>query len=138
MTPIRIALITTLALLTGLWILAEYLAPGSYRSLHPFFTQYTGAMGLAMMSLALVLATRPKWLERPLHGLDKMYRLHKWLGITGLVFMLSLTGGGRRASSCGFAGGGLRLRRKESRHGFRDRKPLRNPLACGPSTRSLC
>jgi predicted ferric reductase len=89
MTPIRIALITTLALLTGLWILAEYLAPGSYRSLHPFFTQYTGAMGLAMMSLALVLATRPKWLERPLHGLDKMYRLHKWLGITGLVFMLA-------------------------------------------------
>jgi len=137
MTPIRIALITTLALLTGLWILAEYLAPGSYRSLHPFFTQYTGAMGLAMMSLALVLATRPKWLERPLHGLDKMYRLHKWLGITGLVFMLAhwwWTPG----EQLRLRRGGLRLRRKESRHGFRDRKPLRNPLACGPSTRSLC
>lgn len=89
MTPIRIALIITLALLTGLWVLAELLAPGSYRSLHPFFTQYTGAMGLAMMSLAMILATRPKWLEHPLHGLDKMYRLHKWLGVTGLIFMLA-------------------------------------------------
>ena len=89
MTRIRIALITTLALLTGLWVLAEVFAPGPYRSLHPFFTQYTGAMGLAMMSLAMVLATRPKWLERPLHGLDKMYRLHKWLGLAGLVFMLA-------------------------------------------------
>lgn len=89
MTPIRITLIAFLALLTGLWALAETLAPGSYRSLHPFFTQYTGGMGLAMMSLAMILATRPKWLERPLRGLDKMYRLHKWLGITGMVFMLA-------------------------------------------------
>ncbi len=25
------------------------------------------------------------WLERHLDGLDKMYRLHKWLGIGALV-----------------------------------------------------
>lgn len=89
MKPIRIALVTTLLLLTVLWVLAELLAPGDYRSLHPFLTQYTGGMGLAMMSLAMILATRPKWLERPLHGLDRMYRLHKWLGITGMMFMLA-------------------------------------------------
>jgi len=29
----------------------------------------------------MILATRPKWLERPLGGLDKMYQLHKWTGI---------------------------------------------------------
>ena len=89
MAPIRLALIIILILPTGLWGLAEIFAPGAYRSLHPLFTQYTGGMGLAMMSLAMILATRPKWLERPLNGLDKMYRLHKWLGITGLVFILA-------------------------------------------------
>ena len=32
-----------------------------------------------------MLAARPVWLEPALGGLDKMYRLHKWLGITALV-----------------------------------------------------
>ncbi len=26
-----------------------------------------------------MLAARPKWMERPLSGTDKMYYLHKWL-----------------------------------------------------------
>jgi predicted ferric reductase len=39
-----------------------------------------------MMSVAMLLSVRPKWMERPLNGLDKTYRLHKWLGIAGLVF----------------------------------------------------
>ena len=33
----------------------------------------------------MLLAIRPTWLEPHLYGLDKMYRLHKWLGITALV-----------------------------------------------------
>jgi predicted ferric reductase len=37
------------------------------------------------MSLAMLLALRPRWLEPRLDGLDKVYRLHKWLGITALV-----------------------------------------------------
>jgi len=37
------------------------------------------------MSVALLLATRPVAFEPWLGGLDKMYRLHKWLGITALV-----------------------------------------------------
>lgn len=36
------------------------------------------------MSGCLILAVRPKILETPLGGLDKMYRLHKWLGIIAL------------------------------------------------------
>ena len=36
------------------------------------------------MSGCLILAVRPKMLETPLGGLDKMYRLHKWLGIIAL------------------------------------------------------
>lgn len=37
------------------------------------------------MSVAMILATRWGWVDRWLNGLDKSYRLHKWLGITALV-----------------------------------------------------
>jgi predicted ferric reductase len=38
------------------------------------------------MSLAMILATRPVWLERPLGGMDRFYRLHKWSGILAVGF----------------------------------------------------
>jgi len=47
--------------------------------------QLTGIIAIGCMSMAMVLALRPRWLELRLGGLDKMYRLHKWLGITALV-----------------------------------------------------
>jgi predicted ferric reductase len=47
--------------------------------------QYSGIISLVAMSVAMFLAARPVWLEKPLDGLDKMYRLHKWLGITALT-----------------------------------------------------
>lgn len=37
----------------------------------------------------MILAIRPVFFEPYLGGLDKMYRLHKWLGITGLVFAVT-------------------------------------------------
>jgi predicted ferric reductase len=43
-------------------------------------------MAVGAMSAAVLLALRPKWLEPHLNGLDKAYRLHKWLGITALIF----------------------------------------------------
>lgn len=46
----------------------------------------SGLYSIAFMSLAMMLATRPVWLERPLGGLDKMYRLHKWSGILAVGF----------------------------------------------------
>ncbi|WP_370677148.1 ferric reductase-like transmembrane domain-containing protein [Pleomorphomonas sp. PLEO] len=64
------------------------------------FTQLTGFLSLGMMAFAAVLSTRQKWLEPSLGGLDKMYRLHKWLGIGALaiavVHWLVRTGGGHR------------------------------------------
>jgi predicted ferric reductase len=74
--------------LSAAWLLADTLMPDpfTYFPFRSVFVQYTGIMGLGMMSVAMMLATRPTPIERPLHGLDKMYRLHKWLGITGLVF----------------------------------------------------
>lgn len=41
----------------------------------------TGLGSFVLMSLVMLLAVRPLWLEKRLHGLDKMYRLHKWAGI---------------------------------------------------------
>lgn len=38
------------------------------------------------MSLTMFLAVRPAWLEKPLGGLDRIYRLHKWSGILAVTF----------------------------------------------------
>jgi len=46
----------------------------------------TGLYSIALMSLAMVLATRPAWLEYPLGGMDRVYRLHKWSGILAVGF----------------------------------------------------
>jgi hypothetical protein len=51
--------------------------------------QYSGVLGIGVMSVAMVLAVRPVWFESTLGGLDKMYRLHKWLGIAGLALAVS-------------------------------------------------
>ncbi|MDD2882439.1 MAG: ferric reductase-like transmembrane domain-containing protein [Rhodoferax sp.] len=47
--------------------------------------QFSGVLGIGIMSVAMLLAVRPVWFESALGGLDKMYRLHKWLGIAGLA-----------------------------------------------------
>jgi predicted ferric reductase len=46
---------------------------------------YTGIIGIGVMSIGMMLAIRPAIGENLLGGLDKSYRLHKWLGITALV-----------------------------------------------------
>ena len=75
-----------LLLLTGLWLWADprWLQPQTYFGFRAVAMQYSGVIAIAAMSVAMILATRPRWLETPLTGLDKMYRLHKWLGITAL------------------------------------------------------
>ncbi|HRD90318.1 MAG TPA: ferric reductase-like transmembrane domain-containing protein [Accumulibacter sp.] len=44
----------------------------------------SGLLSIALMSLAMLLATRPGWLEAPLGGMDRIYRTHKWAGIIGI------------------------------------------------------
>lgn len=46
----------------------------------------SGLLSIALMSITMMLAIRPAWLETPLNGLDNMYRLHKWTGILAVVF----------------------------------------------------
>ena len=87
MRAIKVALAAVLGGFAGLWLLADTLLPEplTYFSFRSGFVQLTGVLAFGAMSTAMVLAVRPKWLERPLNGLDKMYRLHKWLGISALV-----------------------------------------------------
>lgn len=87
MKNIKLALCAVFALLTVLWLMADTLVPVpfSYFAFRTVFMQYSGIIAIGAMSIAMVLALRPKWLEPHLDGLDKMYRLHKWLGITALV-----------------------------------------------------
>ncbi|MFM2486220.1 ferric reductase-like transmembrane domain-containing protein [Celerinatantimonas yamalensis] len=49
--------------------------------------QSSGVIALALMMLTVVLALRLDWFERRI-GLDKLYRLHKWVGIYAAVFAL--------------------------------------------------
>ncbi|MBN1006740.1 ferric reductase-like transmembrane domain-containing protein [Amphritea pacifica] len=87
MKPIKTLFALLLVLLTGVWLFADTLIPEpfSYFAFRAVFIQYTGVIAIGVMSMAMLLALRLKWLERYLDGLDKSYRLHKWLGITALV-----------------------------------------------------
>lgn len=91
MGHIKIAFWGSLALLAGLWLLADPLALQSsgFFALRGSMVQLTGILAMGCMSLAMVLALRPRWPEQWLGGLDKMYRLHKWLGIGGLVLAVT-------------------------------------------------
>ena len=90
MRAIKLTLVLSLLLVALLWALADSRLWGasSPYTVRAALIQLSGLLALACMSLALVLAARPRWPERPLGGLDKMYRLHKWLGIGALFFSL--------------------------------------------------
>lgn len=55
--------------------------------------QYAGEVfstsGLIMMSCGILLSTRPRWLERLFGGLDKMYKTHRTLAITAILFIFA-------------------------------------------------
>ena len=87
MKTIKLLFLSSLLLLSAAWLLADTLLPDplTYFSFRKVFIQYSGVLATGVMSLAMLLAIRPKWLEPRMHGLDKMYRLHKWLGIAALL-----------------------------------------------------
>lgn len=88
---IKMAFWGVLTLLSALWLAADPLAlqPSGFFALRGSVVQYNGVLAMTCMSLATILALRPWWPERWIGGLDKMYRLHKWLGIGGLVLAIA-------------------------------------------------
>lgn len=87
MIPVLSAFIGILALAWGLNVAA---LDGGTASLHWLVREQglylSGLLAIGLMSLAMVLATRPAMLERPLGGMDRIFRLHKWAGILAAVF----------------------------------------------------
>ncbi|AXO13503.1 ferredoxin reductase family protein [Thalassospira indica] len=77
----------TLLGLSALWLAVnpDIFAVQDFVGFRNLMVQYSGFLAFGMMSLILFLSIRPVWLTRRLGGLDKAYRLHKWLGITVLV-----------------------------------------------------
>ena len=73
--------------LSVLWLLADSIltAPYEFFVLRSSLINYTGILAMGAMSVGMFLAIRSTRLERFLGGLDKGYRLHKWLGISALV-----------------------------------------------------
>lgn len=92
MRTIRRVFWTYLLMLSAAWWLSD---PTSLADLTHVFAwravllQYTGLLAIGVMALALVLAVRPVVFEPLLGGLDKMYRLHKWLGISALALSVA-------------------------------------------------
>ena len=88
MKNIKIAIWAIPAILTALWVAASVPLPDtlSFIAVRNLVVQYSGVLGMGAMSVAMILATRARWLESWVNGLDKAYRLHKWLGISALVF----------------------------------------------------
>lgn len=69
------------------WLMVEpdVFTTSGFIPLRNLLVQGSGLLAVTAMSLSLFLATRPRRIEPSLGGLDKMYRLHKWLGITALT-----------------------------------------------------
>jgi predicted ferric reductase len=88
MKSIKLSLWFLLLGLCALWWRADLWVeiPSDFASWRSSLINLTGALGIAAMSVALILAVRPARLEPFFGGLDKMYRLHRWLGITALTF----------------------------------------------------
>ncbi|NWN90579.1 ferric reductase [Marinobacter adhaerens] len=77
---------TSVTLLLLLAAQVSFWTPGlSYE----LFLTLSGYLAINFMSITMLLATRPPWLESPLGGLDRMYQLHKWTGILAVTFALS-------------------------------------------------
>ncbi len=87
MQTIRRTFLGLLALWSALWFFAEpsVFQTSEFFPLRNAMVQFSGVIAMVCMSVAMVLALRPLWPEPWLGGLDKMYRLHKWLGIAALV-----------------------------------------------------
>ncbi|UMB54605.1 ferric reductase-like transmembrane domain-containing protein [Lutibacter sp. A64] len=90
MNKIKLTLALSITFLTIIWFLTNTLLylPFDSNLFTKSLDQYTGIIAFSAMTFSMVLATRPIWIDKHLNGLDKSYRLHKWLGIVAFSFSI--------------------------------------------------
>lgn len=84
MRPVGILLILV-AIFTPLIWYAEWIAG---RDGTAMFSQYIGSVAIIAMAITQLLSTRMRWLEFIFGGLDRIYVIHKWLGILAITSIL--------------------------------------------------
>lgn len=84
--PLSLLIIFCWALLQPAEILS-FSAP--FMPMRRAFTLLLGALALGWMSYSMLLALRPPWLERYLGGLDKLFGVHKWVGIGSVLLVVA-------------------------------------------------
>lgn len=77
-----------LVVLSAAWLWADNIFATDFKFLptRAALINYTGIIAISAMSVGMILAIRPVKMEPFFGGLDKMYRLHKWLGIGALTY----------------------------------------------------
>jgi predicted ferric reductase len=97
--------------LSGLWLVTGWTSfnkPGFF-GIRNGVIQWSGVVGIGLMTVAVILSARPRRLERLFDGLDKTYRLHKWTGIVAFVvcaFHWFMASGFKLLISAGIMSGG--------------------------------
>lgn len=90
MTRIRIIFVALCLGLTVLWLEADRVwTDATFNQLRASLLDYTGIIAMGVMAVSLLLALRSTSMEPYVGGLDKNYRLHKWLGVAGLVMAIA-------------------------------------------------
>jgi predicted ferric reductase len=86
MKTVRNTICGIVAALSVLWFMSEpqLLSSNQFFYWRSALIQYSGVVSLALMSIAMVLALRLPVVEQWVNGMDKAYRVHKWLGISGV------------------------------------------------------
>ena len=86
---VRAGIVVTLAFL-GLFSVAYWTyAAGAPIGAAESVSYYFGALAALSMSVAMLLAARPRCAEGAFGGLDRIYRFHKHLGVASLVLVLA-------------------------------------------------
>jgi len=90
MSRIRIIFAAICLGLTILWLEADRpWTDRMFTDVRLSLVNYTGIIAMGVMAVSLLLALRSTAMEPHIGGLDKSYRLHKWLGVAALVMAIA-------------------------------------------------
>jgi predicted ferric reductase len=87
MKSIHLAFLTIILFISGLWLATPHAQAtlAEFWSIRKALIFETGIIATAAMSITVLLAIRHLFQDSFLDGLDKRYRLHKWLGIVAFA-----------------------------------------------------